>query len=264
MLNWNFLTDVIDPNALILDCRSEAQYDASTIKNSIGASFIKKPYGSGPQSTGRLWSYLKEIQRLAKDKNSVIVFDEGQGMYACRMAWLLMNLNVETKILGQRFTDIPSEKLGNGPGQMEAPEAPPPREIPGVVNINYVQQNLTRVQLLDVRTPDEYEGVLPRMVNPEIGSICGRIPGSVNWDWRLLYNTEGVLRPKQEVVGYIRQIGIMQERPTVIYDFNGARSCGTALILNRCGYKHIYVYNGSWMEWRKSKLPKQNMHTYSG
>jgi thiosulfate/3-mercaptopyruvate sulfurtransferase len=265
VLNWNFLTDIIDTKSLILDCRSEAQYESSTLKNAVGAAFIKKPYGSGPQSTGKLWAYLKDIQKLAKDRNSVLVFDEGQGMYASRMAWLLMSLGIETKILAQRFSDIGQEHLGAGAGQLNPEEASSPvKEIPGIVNINYVQQNLTRVQLLDVRTPDEYEGILPRMINPEIGSICGRIPGSMNWDWRLLYNTEGVLRPRQEIVGYIRQIGIMQERPTVIYDFNGARSCGTALILNRCGYKHIHVYNGSWMEWRKSKLPKQNMRTYTG
>ncbi|MDH5657292.1 MAG: rhodanese-like domain-containing protein, partial [Spirochaetia bacterium] len=90
------------------------------------------------------------------------------------------------------------------------------------------------------------------------------IPGSVNWDWRLLYGENGHIKSRQELVSQIRKIGIIQERPTLLYDFNGARSCSTALVLSRCGYKQISVYLGSWMEWRKSSLPKQNVQNWSG
>ncbi|MDH5657526.1 MAG: rhodanese-like domain-containing protein, partial [Spirochaetia bacterium] len=99
MLNWNFLTSDIEEDALILDCRSEDQYKKSTIKGAFSAAFIKKPYGSGPQSMIKLSGFLKSIQNL-QNKKKVIVFDEGQGMYACRMLWLLFGIDIENaKIL---------------------------------------------------------------------------------------------------------------------------------------------------------------------
>ena len=131
-----------------------------------------------------------------------------------------------------------------------------------IILINNLQKELTRVQLIDARTPEEYEGELPRMISPEPGSMCGRIPGSINWDWRSLYNQDGVLRDKMDIIMDIKRMGFMQERPTVIYDFNGARSCTMALVMHCCGYRNISVYLGSWMEWRKSNLPKQNFHPW--
>ena len=264
MLNWNFLTAEIEQDALLLDCRSEEQFNQSTVKGAYCASFIKKPFGSGPQSMNKLSGFLKNIQNIQK-KRKVIVFDEGEGMYACRMLWLLNGIDItDAKILALKFSEIPEEFLGPGAGVIECETITAPLNIKGIVSISHIQKNLTKLQIVDVRMPEENDGELPRMVNPEPGSICGRIPGSVNWDWRLLYGTNGHIKSRQELVSQIRKIGIIQERPTLLYDFNGARSCSTALVLTRCGYKQISVYLGSWMEWRKSDLPKQNVRKWPG
>jgi len=266
VLKWNFLTEDLPGDAIYLDCRSEEQYAASTIRSAHGASFIKKPYGSGPRSLAKLSSYLKPILELARDGKEIIVFDEGEGMYASRLLWVLNGVGLtRARMLSKRFVDLPIDLLEPGKTPLvPASEEEAPLKIKGIVPINFVQQNLIRMQILDVRIPDEYDGNVPRMVNPEIGSVCGRIPGSLNWDWRLLYGPDGHLKSKAEMISYIRKIGLIQERPTMIYDYNGARSCTTALVLTRCGYKQIDVYLGSWMEWRKTSLPKQNVRTWAG
>ncbi len=262
MLSWNFLTDTINENALLLDCRSEKQYDEATIRGARGAAFIKKPYGSGPQSLVKLAGYLQRLLEMAEGRE-IIVFDEGEGMYASRMMWLLFAAGYSSvRMYSSRFETISPDLLEKGTAQIEAPPAKGPLNLKGIVGITQVQQNLTRVQLLDVRTPEEYDGIIPRMSNFEPGSVCGRIPGSVNWDWRILYDTEGALKGKSDVIMDIRRIGLIPERPTVIYDFNGARACTTALVMSRCGYRQVSVYLGSWMEWRKSKLPKQNVNVW--
>lgn len=261
-MNWNFLTDEFPAHALYLDCRSEDHYAASTLKGAVGAAWVKKPYGSGPASMAKLSGHLIEIKKLAAGRE-VICFDEGQGMYASRMVWLLSGIGLsEAKMISTRFQDFPKEKLGAGKELLTGITTDVPVPIKGVATIGQLQQNLTRVQLLDVRTPEEYDGIIPRMTNPEPGSVCGRIPGSINWDWRLLYGPDGRLKPKMNIIMDIKRIGIMQERPTIVYDFNGARSCTTALLLSRCGYKQVQVYLGSWMEWRKSSMPKQNVRKY--
>lgn len=258
-MEWEFLTDEISRDALLLDCRSEEAFAAGTISGAVCAGAIKKPYGSGPKSAAALSVFIEGIRSLAQKKTSILCFDEGQGMYAARMAWLLRSAGLKpVKILATRFASLPKEALGPPAPPLELAESAPPFESSALVGLAYVQKNLTRVQLLDVRTPEEYDGLIPRMVNPDPGGICGRIPGSMNWDWRSLYAPDGNLKSRQLVTADIRRIGLIQERPTIIYDFNGARSCGTALVLMASGYRQVSVYLGSWMEWRKSSLPKQN------
>jgi len=262
-MRWSFLIDATSSRDLLLDCRSEAQYAAGTLPGAYGAALVKKPIGSGPKSQEFLNGMVQSIKKLAKDKETVICFDEGQGMYASRMVWILRSAGLKNvMLLSKKFSDIPAQGLKAGPGQIEAEETPG-RGSPGmIILINNLQKELTRVQLIDARTPEEYEGELPRMISPEPGSMCGRIPGSINWDWRSLYNQDGVLRDKMDIIMDIKRMGFMQERPTVIYDFNGARSCTMALVMHCCGYRNISVYLGSWMEWRKSNLPKQNFHPW--
>jgi thiosulfate/3-mercaptopyruvate sulfurtransferase len=265
VLKWNFLIETMDPDAVYLDCRSEEQYNLSSIRGAHGAAFIKKPFGSGPNSVMTLSNFLRSVKSIVKDGNQVVVFDEGEGMYASRMLWLLYGIGIsQAKLLAIRFVDIAPEMLGEGAGQITAASETKSIEIKGTIPVSYVQKNLTKMQILDVRMPEEYQGSLPRMVNPEIGSVCGRIPGSINWDWRRLYGLDGHLKSKVEMISDIRSIGLIQERPTMIYDFNGARSCTTALVLTRCGYRDVNVYLGSWMEWRKTDLPKQNVRIWRG
>ena len=257
---WEFLTDEAPNGCLLLDCRSEEAYAQGTLRGAYSAAAVKKPYGSGPKSVAALGSFVAGIRKLAERHSSLICFDEGQGMYASRMTWLLRSLGLkQVKIYAPKFAAVPETLRGEGAGPVENLDVAAAPSAPGLVDLAFVQKNLTRVQLLDVRTPQEYDGLIPRMINPDPGGLCGRIPGSMNWDWRILYGPDGSLKSRQLVTADIRRIGLIQERPTVIYDFNGARSCGTALVLAASGYRQVSVYLGSWMEWRKTSLPKQNM-----
>ena len=259
-LEWEFLTDEVAGDCLLLDCRSEEAYGAGTLRGAYSAAAVKKPYGSGPKSVAALGAFIAGVRKLAEKHNGLVCFDEGQGMYAARMTWILRALGFkQVKIYAPKFSEVPAGLRGPGAGLVENVEGGSLPEAGGLVDLAFVQKNLTRVQLLDVRTPQEYDGLIPRMINPDPGGLCGRIPGSINWDWRILYGPDGAFKGRQQVTADIRRIGLIQERPTVIYDFNGARSCGTALVLAASGYRQVSVYLGSWMEWRKTSLPKQNM-----
>jgi thiosulfate/3-mercaptopyruvate sulfurtransferase len=261
LVRWNFLTEGLETGALYLDCRSEEQYKASTIRGAIGCGFAKKPYGSGASSLAKLGGFLADVKQAAEGKASIVCFDEGEGMYACRLAWILNGMGIGARVLSQKMESVPKEWLAAGTNQLESPPGKAP-VIKTLTSISQLQKDLTRVQLIDVRTTEEYDGRLPRMTNPDVGGICGRIPGSVHWDWLNLYDAEGKIRTREEIMFQIRDIGLIPERPTVLYDYNGARSCTTALVLTRCGYRQVSVYLGSWMEWRKTDLPKQNVRKW--
>ncbi len=258
-LDWKFLISYIPDNALLLDCRSVEEYQKSTIKGAYCAALIKKPYGSSTKSLLKLSSALKTILDLSQSYENIVIFDEGLGMYAGKLCFLLKSItNKKVYILNKLFSEIPESKLGEGKNIIEETPVEKPFDFKDIVPISYVQINLVKAQLIDVRTYEEYEGLLPRYINPEPGSLCGRIPGSIHFDWLELYDDNGYILPKQMVIKKIRQANLIVERPTILYDFNGARSCFVALILKECKYRDVKVFLGSWMEWRKTKLPKQN------
>jgi rhodanese-related sulfurtransferase len=127
----------------------------------------------------------------------------------------------------------------------------------GVVNKSFMEKNLTRLQIFDTRTKEEYDGKIPRMTNPEPGTLCGRLPGAFLWDWRSFYDSEGNVVDRNLFIKRLQSFPFMPERTTVLYDYNGARSCLPALMLKEVGYQDVHTYQGSWFEWRRSSLPKQ-------
>ncbi|MEM7179330.1 MAG: rhodanese-like domain-containing protein [Spirochaetota bacterium] len=260
MSEWRFLQPEIDSNDFIIDCRSLVAYQKKTIEGAYYFPFIKKAFGSDIESQKKMCTPLYKIVEMAleQDKDRIVVFDEGMGMFAARMTFLLRSAGFrETYILEKKWTEntAPTES-GQNVLEFEIPKTKA-KALQSVVDKGFMEKNLTRLQIFDVRTKEEYDGVRPRMTNPEPGTLCGRLPGAFLWDWRSLYVEGGVLTPKMAFKKKLQGFPFMPERTTVVYDYNGARSSLTALMLKEVGYQDLHTYQGSWFEWRKSNLPKQ-------
>ncbi|MBW7857689.1 MAG: thiosulfate sulfurtransferase [Leptonema sp. (in: Bacteria)] len=263
-LGWTFLAYDIEADDLLLDCRSEEAFTAATIRGAYSAALIRKAHGSGPNSLLKLSGFVKSVQKLAENKKNIIVFDEGMGMFSGKMAWVLKSAGLKNvQVYGRRFSDVESSDTAPGLEVITEQDLKSPINFRGIVPISHVQTQLTRVQLVDVRSPEEYDGILPRHVNPEPGSRCGRLPGSLNFDWRQIYDGDGYIRSKVEIGKELRLAGLIPERPTILYDYNGARSSVMAFLFQECNYRHVDVFLGSWMEWRKTRLPAQNSSVWN-
>ncbi|MCB1180260.1 MAG: thiosulfate sulfurtransferase, partial [Leptospiraceae bacterium] len=239
-------------------------YQSSTIKGAYYFPFIKKAFGSDAESKKKMYGNVSEITKLFNEsgKSRILVFDEGMGMFAARMVYLLRgDGNRNTVMLEARWPfDISDSELGTN--SLEFPAADKPKLPGGVVDKAFMEKNLTRLQIFDTRTKDEYDGKLPRLSSPEQGTLCGRLPGAFLWDWRTFFNNEGFIIDRPVFLKRLQGFPFMPERPTVLYDYNGARSCLAALMLKEVGYQEVYTYQGSWFEWRKSSLPKQAVSIY--
>ncbi|EPG67186.1 rhodanese-like protein [Leptospira wolffii serovar Khorat str. Khorat-H2] len=248
---------------MFVDCRSQAQYQESTLKGAYYFPFVKKAFASDPDSLKKILGPVDEILALAKKENKsrILVFDEGMGMFAARLTLLLRAAGFQNAfILGQRWpVEAAKEK---GTKELDIGPSSKLRKLEGIVDKAFLEKNLTRLQIFDTRTPEEYEGKMPRLTAPEPGSLCGRLPGAFLWDWRMLYDATGELVDKTFFNKRLRAFPFMPERTTVIYDYNGARSSLLALMLKEVGYNDVNVYIGSWFEWRKSSLPKQAVSVY--
>ena len=258
MPSWNFLSDTVTTGDLLVDCRNFSSYEAETLVGAFYTPFIKKAFGSDPDSQKKMQGNLDLIKEEAEKagKKRIVVFDEGMGMYASRLVYLLRGAGFrETYMFAGKWPIEGNKEKGSR--VLEGVAAKKIKPLSNVVDKAYLEKNLTRVQLFDARTEAEYQGKIPRFTSPEPGSLCGRLPGSYLWDWRNLFNAEGMLIEKTIFKKRLKAYPFMPERTTLVYDYNGARSCLLALMLGEIGYQEVFTYQGSWYEWRKSNLPKQ-------
>ena len=107
------------------------------------------------------------------------------------------------------------------------------------------------VELVDVRSPDEFSGKI--LAPPGLPETCqrgGHIPGAANIPWSMAVNEDGTFKPVDVLRQIYDQAGISGRRPIITYCRIGERSSHSWFVLKYLlGYDSIKNYDGSWTEW---------------
>jgi len=109
-----------------------------------------------------------------------------------------------------------------------------------------------RVNLVDVRSPDEYSGKLLAPANlPQEGSQRGgHIPSAANVPWAQAVNQDSTFKSADELKQLYSSRGIDGKKETIAYCRIGERSAHTWFVLTQLlGYSNVRNYDGSWTEW---------------
>jgi thiosulfate/3-mercaptopyruvate sulfurtransferase len=109
-----------------------------------------------------------------------------------------------------------------------------------------------RVNLVDVRSPDEYSGKLLAPANlPQEGSQRGgHIPTAANVPWAQAVNQDSTFKSADELRQLYSGKGIDGKKETIAYCRIGERSAHTWFVLTQLlGYNNVRNYDGSWTEW---------------
>ncbi|MFC3961600.1 sulfurtransferase [Nocardia jiangsuensis] len=113
--------------------------------------------------------------------------------------------------------------------------------------------------IVDVRTPEEYSGLLlaPAFAGPafapgnspyEVAQRSGHIPGAVNLPWDAVVNPDDTFKSDDELTAQFA--GLDVEAGVITYCWVGARSAHTWFVLRELlGYDDIKNYDGSWAEY---------------
>lgn len=108
-------------------------------------------------------------------------------------------------------------------------------------------------QLVDVRSPAEYEGTLTHMPEyPQEGAMrAGHIPGARNIPWARAVAEDGTFRSREQLEQlYGREKGLTPDADVIAYCRIGERSSHTWFVLHYLlGYPSVKNYDGSWTEW---------------
>lgn len=108
------------------------------------------------------------------------------------------------------------------------------------------------VALVDVRSPDEFNGTLMAPANvPQEGSQrAGHIPGAANIPWAQSTTGDGTFKPYENLKQLYAAQDIVGDKDTVTYCRIGERSSHTWFVLTQLlGYQNVSNYDGSWTEW---------------
>ncbi|MGH7274740.1 MAG: sulfurtransferase [Nitrospiria bacterium] len=107
------------------------------------------------------------------------------------------------------------------------------------------------VQLVDVRSPQEYTGEI--LAPPGLPETCqrgGHVPTAKNIPWGKACNDDGTFKSVEELKTLYTSAGITGEKPVIAYCRIGERSSHTWFVLKYLlGYHNVKNYDGSWTEW---------------
>jgi thiosulfate/3-mercaptopyruvate sulfurtransferase len=115
-----------------------------------------------------------------------------------------------------------------------------------------VVQAIGQLNLVDVRSPDEYAGRLlaPAHLPQEQAQRAGHIPTAISVPWSKAANEDGTFKSDDELRKIYADAGIDDSRDTIAYCRIGERSSHTWFVLKELlGHQNVKNYDGSWTEY---------------
>jgi thiosulfate/3-mercaptopyruvate sulfurtransferase len=257
-----------DPSLVVVDVRhdlanpdrwGEEQYRAGHVP---GARFAHIDRDLSAPKSGRNGRHpLLSPERAAAlfgrlgidSSKQVVAYDQGNGMYAARLWWMLRWLGHEAAAVldggyarwtaeGRAVsTDVPTV----------TPTAFEVKRVLPTVSATGVAASLPRhtLLLIDARAAERFRGD-----TEPLDPVAGHIPGAMNRPYARNVKPDGTFRPARELRGEFE--AMLHGRPVedvVHYCGSGVTSCHNVLAMAVAGYPLTRLYPGSWSEWVSSR-----------
>jgi thiosulfate/3-mercaptopyruvate sulfurtransferase len=197
-----------------------------------------------PEAAAALFS------RLGVDASKqVVAYDQGGGMFASRLWWMLRWLGHDAvAVLDGGFDRWVRE------GRPVTTEVPPPgnasftaRHVGVTVNAEEVARSLDTagLSLVDARAPERYRGETEPM-----DPVAGHIPGAWNRFYGSNLNPDGTFKPADVLRReFADLLGATPLDRVVHYCGSGVTACHNLLAMEVAGLPGTRLYPGSWSEW---------------
>ncbi|WP_337844751.1 rhodanese-like domain-containing protein [Thermus sp.] len=179
---------------------------------------------------------LTELFQSLGLKSPVVLYDEGLTSRLCRTAFFLGLGGLEVELWTEGWEPYATEK-----GEVS------PKRTDTVARLRRdwlltADEAARHPLLLDVRSPEEFRG----LVHPPCCPRGGRIPGSRNAPLELFLSPDGLLD----------RLGLTPGQEVGVYCHSGARSAVAFFILRSLGVR-ARNYLGSMHEWLQEGLPTE-------
>ncbi len=111
---------------------------------------------------------------------------------------------------------------------------------------------IDKLNLIDVRSPDEYSGKLlaPAHLPQEQSQRAGHVPSAKNVPWSKAANDDGTFKSDDELRALYAGAGVDFSKDTIAYCRIGERSAHTWFVLHEIlDQANVKNYDGSWTEY---------------
>lgn len=185
------------------------------------------------------------------DGHQVVVYDQ-HGLFCAARVWWLFRLMGKTDIA----------VLDGGLPKWQA-EGRPVDDMPPIIRDRHMTvqrqahlvKDVTQVaaasklgdyQIVDARSAGRFHGTEPELHE---GLRGGHIPNSLNVPYESLLNTDGTMKPTQQLKAIIQAAGVDLNKPVIATCGSGVTANIVTLALERIGHTKHSIYDGSWCEW---------------
>jgi thiosulfate/3-mercaptopyruvate sulfurtransferase len=240
-----------DPNLIIVDARSEKDYEKEHISGAINIPVTQTFNPQHHKDRVGNFQYIQHLFRNAgvQPEDTVIIYDDSSYIDAARVFWVFeVYGHKHVKLLNGGF---PAWRKNAALAVSSTATVLPPSEIIPAID---PQRLATRFSMrlaiddadkviIDSRSAEEYNGIR------SIASRSGHIPGAINIPWQQNFvEVDGInmLKSNDEIrKTYDR---LVQDKKVYAYCNKGKQSSLTYTILRQLGHD-VAHYDGSWYEW---------------
>jgi len=233
-----------------------------------GAVNIHRAEFENPNSLVKGMSMSKrDLEKLLSSKgiqtdSRLVLYDRKGGVEASRLWWILKMYGFENaQILNGGMDSWKGEITTEKPViQVSDFHFTGPEQPDMVIDYDQLEawRKEGRIVILDNRSKDEYDG----LEHKNGAAYAGHIPGAKN----ICYSNTFDFRPERYMkiksVAELRDVYSVLAHPedtVVLYCHSGVRSAHTYMVMTELlGYKHVYNYDGSWIEWSARYLPTES------
>ena len=242
-----------DDSVLIVDARSYKDYSKGHISGAVNLDLFSFHWAD--TSEKGLVSFSEHMRNILSyagiDENKKIIFyDDVSGMLAARGVWMCLYFShPDVQMLDGGISKWTRE---NFPIETESTIYKPsklstPTEPSIIIGFEELEESIGKVTIIDARSPDEFDGTIPRAARG------GHIPTAINIDWNNNLDDSGKLKSDDDLSSLYK---MDKESPIVTYCQGAYRAANSFLSLKKLGFKNVKVYLGSWGEWgNKIELP---------
>ncbi|MFQ5573018.1 MAG: sulfurtransferase [Nitrosopumilaceae archaeon] len=254
LINTSELEKILnDPNLVLIDARTFREYSAGHIPGAVNLDIFAYHWfdtsKAGIEAFNAQSIDLFSAVGITNEKK-VVFYDDVSGILAARGVWELLYFShpqvfmLDGGIKKWKNENLPIETR---PNEFK------PAKFSGKVNedllagFEYIKDNLNRLNIVDARTKEEYDGKVVRAAKR------GHIPGSINVDWEKNITSDGILKNEKELSELYK---FPKDDEIVTYCHGAYRAANTFVALKKIGFEKVRVYLGSWGEWgNRLELP---------
>jgi thiosulfate/3-mercaptopyruvate sulfurtransferase len=257
------LTRTIPSDAVLLDARPRAAYEAGHLPGAIHAdpdrhlAAPRDPARGGRHPLPPLEQWTRQLGTWGIGAETMVVtYDDQSGANAASRAWWMLRAvgHERVAVLDGGAQGIAQALTTEVPVPVAREPYPATAWLLPTVDIDEVEQRRgdARWKVLDVRSAPRFRGE-----TEPIDPIAGHIPGAINLPYT--ENLEGSTFKEPDALRsqYETLLGDTPVERLIVHCGSGVTACHTLLALEAAGLRGASLFVGSWSEWCRNDRPRE-------